>query len=105
MVVGDQKASKHTAAAEKFIEWASNKDYEKTVGQRLGWAKVPAGKRISTNDIPEYQKSAAAFYKQTQDAISSADPRTLASSRGRHPESSSSPFPSSQTWPPRCLRA
>jgi sorbitol/mannitol transport system substrate-binding protein len=71
---GIEKASKHTAAAEKFIEWASSKDYEKTVGQQLGWAKVPAGKRISTNDIPEYQKSAAAFYKQTQDAISSADP-------------------------------
>jgi sorbitol/mannitol transport system substrate-binding protein len=70
-----QKASKHSADAWKFISWASGKDYEALVGAKVGWASVPAGKRASLYANPEYQKAAAAFYQQTQTAISSADPR------------------------------
>jgi len=72
---GIQKASKHSADAWKFISWASGKDYETLVGAQLGWSSVPAGKRASTYANPAYQKSAAAFYQQTRQAISSADPR------------------------------
>ncbi|RZS82829.1 carbohydrate ABC transporter substrate-binding protein (CUT1 family) [Motilibacter rhizosphaerae] len=69
-----QKASKHQDAAAKFIEWASGKDYENLVGKSLGWPRVPAGKRASTYDNADYQKSAGAFYQQTKDSIASADP-------------------------------
>ncbi|WP_239133914.1 ABC transporter substrate-binding protein [Rugosimonospora africana] len=72
---GIQKASKHSADAWKFVSWASGKDYENLVGTKLGWARVPAGKRTSLYANPAYQQAAAAFYKQTQEAISSADPR------------------------------
>ena len=69
-----QKAGKHQDAAAKFIEWASSKEYENTVGKELGWSRVPAGKRASTYENADYQKSASAFYQQTVDAIKSVDP-------------------------------
>jgi sorbitol/mannitol transport system substrate-binding protein len=72
---GVEKASKHASDAWKFVSWASGKDYENLVGTQLGWARVPAGKRASTYQNPDYQKAAAAFYQQTQQAISAADPR------------------------------
>jgi sorbitol/mannitol transport system substrate-binding protein len=70
-----QQASKKKENAWKFISWASSKQYEELVGSQLGWSKVPAGKRASTYQNPDYLKDAAAFAKPTEDAISSADPR------------------------------
>src|SRR5262249_27773192 len=72
---GMQKASKHADEAWKFISWASGKDYLTLAGAKLGWASVPAGTRNSLYSNTDYQKAAAAFYKQTQDAISAADPK------------------------------
>ena len=72
---GMQKASKHADNAWKFISWASGKDYENLVGNKLGWASVPAGKRASLYSNPSYQQAAAAFYQQTLTSIQSADPR------------------------------
>jgi sorbitol/mannitol transport system substrate-binding protein len=69
-----QKASKRQDNAWKFISWASSKKYEDLVGAKLGWAKVPDGKRASLYDNPDYQKAAAAFYKVTEQAITSANP-------------------------------
>ncbi|MFI6658391.1 ABC transporter substrate-binding protein [Streptomyces sp. NPDC050523] len=71
---GIQKASKNADDAWKFISWASGKGYENLVGQKAGWANVPAGKRSSTYDIPEYRKEAAAFADVTRTAIASAKP-------------------------------
>ncbi|MFK4148991.1 ABC transporter substrate-binding protein [Streptomyces sp. NPDC004065] len=71
---GIQKASKHADDAWKFISWASGKDYERLAGEKAGWSNVPAGKRSSTYDIPEYRKEAAAFADVTRDAIASARP-------------------------------
>src|SRR3954453_13968803 len=68
------KTTKNSDAASKFMTWASSKDYEKLVGQKLGGPRVPAGKRLSTYDIPEYKKAAAAFGPQTLQAIEEADP-------------------------------
>jgi len=68
------KTSKKQSAAEKFMLWASGKDYEKLVGQKLGWTRVPAGKRISTYAIPEYKQAAAAFADVTLEQIESIDP-------------------------------
>ncbi|MEE1940677.1 sugar ABC transporter substrate-binding protein [Streptomyces sp. TRM 70361] len=73
---GMQKASKNADNAWKFISWASGKEYEKLVGEEIGWASVPAGKRTSTYEIPEYLEEAGAFADITRDAIASADPES-----------------------------
>ncbi|MEU0522551.1 ABC transporter substrate-binding protein [Streptomyces niveus] len=72
---GMQKASNNTDNAWKFISWASGKEYEKLVGEKIGWSNVPAGKRASTYINPDYRKEAAAFADVTSEAISSANPR------------------------------
>jgi sorbitol/mannitol transport system substrate-binding protein len=69
-----QKASKKQENAWKFISWASSADYEKLVGEKEGWAKVPAGKRASTYSNPDYLKVASAFAEPTKNAIETADP-------------------------------
>ncbi|WP_062214083.1 sugar ABC transporter substrate-binding protein [Streptomyces sp. NBRC 109706] len=71
---GIQKASDNADAAWEFISWASSAEYEELVGETLGWENVPAGKRSSTYDNPDYQQAAAAFYEVTRDAINEADP-------------------------------
>ncbi len=68
------KTTKKADSAAKFMMWASGKGYEQLVGKELGWARVPAGKRESTYEIPEYKKAAVAFGPQTLSAIESADP-------------------------------
>ncbi|AZL06563.1 MAG: ABC transporter substrate-binding protein [Brevibacterium aurantiacum] len=72
---GIQKAGKNQDAAKQFVAWASSQDYEETVAEELGWQHVPAGKRTSTYENADYQKAAAPFYKQTEEAINSADPK------------------------------
>jgi sorbitol/mannitol transport system substrate-binding protein len=68
------KTTKKADAASKFMLWASSKDYEKLVGEKLGWSRVPAGKRASTYQLPEYQKVAGPFGDITLKAIEEADP-------------------------------
>ncbi|UUU19373.1 ABC transporter substrate-binding protein [Streptomyces sp. DSM 40750] len=68
------KTTKKADAASKFMLWASSKKYENLVGEKLGWARVPAGKRASTYEIPEYEKAAAAFGDITLKSIQEADP-------------------------------
>lgn len=72
---GIEKASKHQDDAWKFISWASSKGYEKLAGDKLGWSRIPAGKRASTYTNADYRKSASAFAEPTLNAISTADPR------------------------------
>ena len=71
---GIEEASKNKDNAWKFISWASSKEYEKLVGEELGWEKAPDGKRKSLYENPEYQKAASSFYKVTQASIQKADP-------------------------------
>ena len=66
-------SSQNKEAAEKFINWATNKDYLTTVAAKDGWASVPPGTRTSLYENPEYQ-AAAPFAKVTLDSINSADP-------------------------------
>ena len=68
-----QAASKKQDAAGKFITWASSKEYEELVASRLGWSKVPSGKRISTYENTEFQQ-AAPFFEAERFAIENADP-------------------------------
>src|SRR3954449_73070 len=69
-----QQASTKKDNAWKFISWASSREYEELVGQQVGWSRVPAGKRASTYENPDYLKVASAFAQPTADAIRSPDP-------------------------------
>ncbi|WP_327730881.1 sugar ABC transporter substrate-binding protein [Streptomyces sp. NBC_00487] len=68
------KTTKNADAASQFMLWASSKKYENLVGENLGWARVPAGKRASTYEIPQYKKAAASFGDITLKSIEGADP-------------------------------
>ncbi len=65
--------SKKVDAAQKFIAWATSKDYLNLVASKEGWANVPPGTRTSLYENPMYQE-AAPFAKMTLDSINSADP-------------------------------
>ena len=69
-----QQASTKKDAAWQFISWASSRGYEELVGSELGWSRVPAGKRASTYDNPDYLAEASAFAEPTLEAIETADP-------------------------------
>lgn len=68
------RTTKNADAASKFMLWASSKEYEELVGAELGWPRVPAGKRASTYENPDYKEAAAAFGDITLKAIEEADP-------------------------------
>jgi sorbitol/mannitol transport system substrate-binding protein len=68
------KTTQKADAAAEFMLWASSKEYEELVGNELGWARVPAGKRESTYSVPEYEEAAAAFGEMTLQAIQEAKP-------------------------------
>jgi sorbitol/mannitol transport system substrate-binding protein len=65
--------SKKQEAAEKFIAWATSKEYAELVASKEGWANVPPGTRKSLYANPKYQE-AAPFAKMTLASIDSADP-------------------------------
>ncbi|WP_288078850.1 sugar ABC transporter substrate-binding protein [Shinella sp.] len=60
-------------AAQKFIAWATSKEYTELVASKEGWANVPPGTRKSLYDNAEYT-SAAPFAKLTIESINRADP-------------------------------
>ncbi len=65
--------TKHTAEAQKFIAWATSKDYVNLMAKEKGWASVPTGTRKSTYANPEFMK-AAVFAEAEKKAIDSANP-------------------------------
>ncbi len=65
--------TKNADAAQKFINWATSKDYINLVAKNEGWAHVPTGTRKSTYANPEFQK-AAVFASAEKAAIDSANP-------------------------------
>lgn len=66
------KSSKKADAAEKFIAWATSKDYSALVASKEGWANVPPGTRTSLYKNADYEK-AAPFAKTTLAAMNAAD--------------------------------
>ncbi len=70
-------SSKKVEAAQKFISWATSKEYAELVAAKDGWSNVPPGTRTSLYDNPKYQE-AAPFAKQTLAAIESADSKNPA---------------------------
>jgi len=67
-------SSKQADNAWKFISWATSKDYENIVGNKLGWTAVPDGKRASTYANTKYQAATAAYYKVVLGSLEAADP-------------------------------
>jgi sorbitol/mannitol transport system substrate-binding protein len=65
--------SKNEATAQKFIAWATSKDYIKLVGKEAGWGSIPTGTRKSTYTTPEFLK-AAKFAAAEKKAIDTANP-------------------------------
>ena len=66
---GSQKATE----AQKFISWATSKEYIQLVGKTNGWATVPTGTRKSTYANADFLK-AARFATAEKMAIDSANP-------------------------------
>ncbi|OYT89466.1 MAG: sugar ABC transporter substrate-binding protein [Burkholderiales bacterium PBB6] len=66
---GSQKVD----AAQKFITWATSKDYVQLVARTNGWGSVPTGTRKSTYAQPEFQR-AARFATAEKLAIDTANP-------------------------------
>ncbi len=62
------------AAAQKFVNWATSRDYVKLVASEYTWRLVPSGTRKSTYASPQFQQAApwAAFELE---AIRTADPK------------------------------
>jgi sorbitol/mannitol transport system substrate-binding protein len=66
--------TKNADAAQKFINWATSKEYIALMAKEKGtWAAVPTGTRKSTYANPEFQK-AAKFADAEKKAIDSANP-------------------------------
>ncbi|OUL24588.1 sugar ABC transporter substrate-binding protein [Nostoc sp. RF31YmG] len=66
------KTSKSPEAAQKFVAWATSKEYIQLVANQSGWVSVPPGTRTSTYNNPNYQK-AAPFASIVLRSIQSAD--------------------------------
>ncbi|MEO1351837.1 MAG: sugar ABC transporter substrate-binding protein [Cyanobacteria bacterium J06635_15] len=66
------ETSRSPEAAQRFITWATSKDYIQLVADELGWVSVPPGTRTSTYENPDYQK-VAPFAKTVLSSIESAD--------------------------------
>jgi sorbitol/mannitol transport system substrate-binding protein len=65
--------SKKVPEAQKFISWATSKQYIELVGKTNGWGTVPTGTRKSTYPNPDFLK-AAKFAPAEKAAIDSANP-------------------------------
>ncbi|NTF08513.1 sugar ABC transporter substrate-binding protein [Agrobacterium rubi] len=66
------KSSQKADAAEKFIAWATSKEYTQLVASKEGWANVPPGTRTSLYKNADYEK-AAGFAAPTLAAMNAAD--------------------------------
>jgi len=71
--LGIPASTKKGDAAQKFVTWATSKDYIELVAKTNGWGAVPTGTRKSTYANAEFQK-AAKFAAAEKAAIDSANP-------------------------------
>jgi sorbitol/mannitol transport system substrate-binding protein len=66
------KSTTKVEAAQKFINWATSKEYIALVAKETGWANIPTGTRKSTYANPEFKK-AARFADAEAKALNSTD--------------------------------
>jgi sorbitol/mannitol transport system substrate-binding protein len=72
--LGIPQGTANSAAAWKFVSWATSKNYDSLVGAKYGWAAVPPGSRTSLYNNPSYQSAAKAFAGITLASIDGTDP-------------------------------
>jgi sorbitol/mannitol transport system substrate-binding protein len=72
--LGIPQGTANSAAAWKFVSWATSKQYDSLVASKYGWAAVPPGTRTSLYDNPSYQTAAKAFANITLQSIDGTDP-------------------------------
>lgn len=68
------KGTANESAAEKYVEWATGKQYIAYSGPKIGWANIDPGTRYSTYSLPQYKKAAGAFAGITLASINGANP-------------------------------
>ena len=66
------ETSRSPEEAQRFITWATSKEYIQMVADESGWVGVPPGTRTSTYENPNYQE-VAPFAKTVLTSIESAD--------------------------------
>lgn len=71
--LGIPAGSQKVEAAQKFVAWATSKEYLSLVAEKEGWANVPPGTRTSLYENPQYLE-AAPFAQMTLESIQNADP-------------------------------
>ena len=74
LVVGDREEHPEIGRRLEVHLLGVREEYENLVGTELGWSRVPAGKRASTYENPQYLEAAEAFAEPTKTAITEADP-------------------------------
>ena len=65
--------SARTQQAQRFIRWATSKEYAQLVGTHEGWGHVPTGTRVSTYKITPFLKGARWAFSEAS-AIAMANP-------------------------------
>lgn len=73
LAVPSYAKGRRETAAQRFIAWATSRDYVRLVAARKGWSMVPSGVRVSTYAEPGFQR-AAPWAAQELAAILSANP-------------------------------
>ncbi|WP_374684659.1 sugar ABC transporter substrate-binding protein [Variovorax sp. ZS18.2.2] len=71
--LGIPAGSKNVDAAQRFIAWATSREYINLVAKSSGWGSVPTGTRKSTYLNPDFLK-AASFASAEKTAIDSTNP-------------------------------
>jgi sorbitol/mannitol transport system substrate-binding protein len=65
--------AKDPKAAWQFVRWATSKEYIKMVGEKLDWARVPPGSRLSTYNLQQYVKASSGSAQATLSALKTAN--------------------------------
>jgi sorbitol/mannitol transport system substrate-binding protein len=74
VVARDPEDVEQPGRAWKFVSWATSKEYIRMVGEKLDWARVPPGSRLSTYDLDQYVNASSGSAETTLDALRSVDP-------------------------------
>jgi sorbitol/mannitol transport system substrate-binding protein len=72
--LGIPRGTANSAAAWKFVSWATSRQYDQLVAATYGWSAVPPGSRASLYQTPQYEQAAKAFAAITLASINSTDP-------------------------------
>jgi sorbitol/mannitol transport system substrate-binding protein len=72
--LGIPRGTANSAAAWKWVSWATSRQYDRLVAANYGWSAVPPGTRASLYQTPQYLQAAEAFAPITLASINSTDP-------------------------------